>query len=134
MTGGERTGSERASRQRANPITRGGDVAEDPPREDPAVHLPRTERPDAPLYLASYLRRRARGVPATAGDGDAETPLYLRRFRERRADPDAFEAPPPLWNGEALEVTPAWADVTRSKEIVPPTAAATHRMSAQIHL
>ena len=30
-------------------------MAEDPP-------LPRTERPEAPLYLASYLRRRARAA------------------------------------------------------------------------
>src|SRR6266545_4764709 len=135
MTGGERTGSERASRQRANPITRGGDVAEDPPREDPPVRLPRTERPDAPLYLASYLRRRARPPAAdAAAGGDSATPLYLRRFRERRGDPDAFDAPPPQWNGEALDVTRAWAEVTRSKEIVPPTPAATHRIAAQIHL
>ncbi|HEV8371684.1 MAG TPA: histidine phosphatase family protein [Actinomycetota bacterium] len=110
-------------------------MAEDPPREDPPVRLPRTERPDAPLYLASYLRRQARPPAAdAAAGGDAATPLYLRRFRERRADPDAFDAPPPQWNGEALDVTRAWAEVTRSKEIVPPTPAATHRIAAQIHL
>ena len=69
-------------------------MAEEPPGQgEPA--LPRTERPDAPLYLASYLRRRARaaapepgGEPAPADtETDAATPLYLRRFRERRADP-----------------------------------------------
>ncbi len=78
--------------------------------EDPTA-LPRTERPDAPLYLASYLRRRARAAAPEAGrrrtaeaEADAATPLYLRRFRERRADPDAPDAPPPVWNGEPLEV------------------------------
>ena len=100
----------------------------------PAASLPRTERPDAPLYLASYLRRQASAAPAEAADADSTTPLYLRRFRDRRAHPDGFEAPPPLWNGEALDVTPAWADVTRTKEIVPPSAAASHRITAQIHL
>ncbi|HEV2870565.1 MAG TPA: hypothetical protein VG409_04000, partial [Actinomycetota bacterium] len=90
-------------------------------RAEPA--LPRTERPDAPLYLASYQRRRARAAAPEAGPGAAEeadsaTPLYLRRFRERRADPQAPDAPPPVWNGEPLEVTRAWAEITRTKEIV----------------
>ncbi|HEV3495035.1 MAG TPA: hypothetical protein VHA34_01650, partial [Actinomycetes bacterium] len=98
----------------------------EPPRNgEPA--LPRTERPDAPLYLASYLRRRARAAApetdADATEADGATPLYLRRFRERRADPDAPDAPPPVWNGEPLEVTRAWADITRTKEIVPETPA-----------
>jgi broad specificity phosphatase PhoE len=120
-------------------------VATDPPRDDRPgrpvrarpTPLPRTERSDAPLYLASYLRRQARPAPAaqaTDADADATTPLYLRRFRERRAEPDAFDAPPPLWNGEALGIAPAWAEVTRTKEIVPPSPAATHRITAQIHL
>ena len=89
-------------------------MAEDPPR-GPETPLPRTERPDAPLYLASYLRRRARAAApeastdpeADAPEADPSTPLYLRRFRERRADPDAPDAPPPVWNGEPLEVTRA---------------------------
>jgi hypothetical protein len=110
-------------------------VAEDPP-------LPRTERPDAPLYLASYLRRRARaaapepgGEPAPAEtEADTTTPLYLRRFRERRADPDAPDAPPPVWNGEPLEVTRAWAEITRTKEVVPETEAGAFRVAAQVHI
>lgn len=110
-------------------------MAEDPP-------LPRTERPDAPLYLASYLRRRARaaapepgGEPAQAEAGAEEaTPLYLRRFRERRADPDAPDAPPPVWNGEPLEVTRAWAEITRTKEIVPVSEAGAFRVAAQVHI
>jgi len=112
-------------------------VADDPPREGERrrrASLPRTERPDAPLYLASYQRRRARATPDRNEDADPTTPLYLRRFRERRADPDAPDAPPPLWSGEPLEVTRAWADITRSKEIVPPAAAATYRVAAQVHI
>ncbi len=53
-------------------------MAEDPP-------LPRTERPDAPLYLASYLRRRARAATPEA-DSDAS------RGRQRHA---AVPAPVP---------------------------------------
>ena len=105
-------------------------MAEDPP-------LPRTERPDAPLYLASYLRRRARAAadadPA-ADAADPATPLYLRRFRERRADPEAPGAPPPVWNGEPLEVTRAWAEITRTKEIVPETQAGAFKVAAQVHI
>src|SRR3712207_7642882 len=74
-------------------------------RPEPA--LPRTERPDAPLYLASYLRRRARAAtPETdpeAAETDGATPLYLRRFRERRARPDAPHAPPPAPEGGTPE-------------------------------
>jgi hypothetical protein len=68
-------------------------MAEEP--RDGESPLPRTERPDAPLYLASYLRRRARATTPEAEDNEADsaTPLYLRRFRERRADPDAPDAP-----------------------------------------
>src|SRR5215218_146767 len=106
-------------------------MADDPP-------LPRTERPDAPLYLASYLRRRARATDPEADPGAAEadsaTPLYLRRFRERRADPDAPDAPPPVWNGEPLEVTRAWAEITRTKEIVPEAQAGAFEVAAQVHI
>ena len=81
--------------------------------------FPRTERPDAPAYLSRYLERQARG-PATTDQGDSSQPLYLRRFRERRdAAADPWESPVPLWQGENLGVTRGWAEVTRTKEIVP---------------
>ena len=49
--------------------------------------LPRTERPDAPAYLTRYLERRdGEQRPAQDDAGDDETPLYLRRFRERRQE------------------------------------------------
>src|SRR6266511_2973650 len=35
---------------------------------------------------------------------------------------------------DRLEVTRAWAEVTRTKELVPPIPAATHRIAAQLHL
>jgi broad specificity phosphatase PhoE len=89
----------------------------DPRRAD----LPRTERPDAPAYLT---RHRARVQPAPpgeadgAGSDDASVPLYLRRFRERKAGPGDVDDVP-LWQGQELGVTRSWADVTRTKEIVP---------------
>lgn len=96
--------------------------------------LPRTERNDAPLYLARYLERRAREErPRHRGDSheDGHLPLYLRRFRERRADPEAFDAPPPPspplpWNAK-------WAEVVRSKEIVAPPGARAE-LAATVHV
>ena len=50
----------------------------------------RTDRTDAPYYLARYAERRGlkqaspSASPAEA-DADADLPLYLRRFRERGA-------------------------------------------------
>ena len=54
-------------------------------RPEPRPQLPRTERDEAPLYLARYLERRRREDAAAAVDADDDTtPLYLRSFRERR--------------------------------------------------
>lgn len=85
------------------------------------VSLPRTERPDAPAYLQRYQERqtRASAPAATPEETDASTPLYLRRFRERRQDGNALEAPVPLWEGAELGATRAWAEVTRTREIIP---------------
>lgn len=104
--------------------------------------LPRTERPDAPLYLARYLARKAkeeRGAPPHEGEGndDAERlPLYLRRFRERRVDPAPLDGPPPLGSGAtgaAATWAPKWAEVARSKEIVAPPGARAE-IAAVIHI
>jgi len=104
---------------------------EPPPRDQP-VDLPRTERPDAPLYLARYHERRSRGSgggrngtwPAEASGPDAATgePLYLRRFRERRSG-GAMDAPPPLWQERELGFLQALSEDNRNKEIVAPPAA-----------
>jgi len=87
----------------------------------PGGNLPRTERYEAPLYLARYQERQARQA-ADGGDGvpaDESVPLYLRRFRERRATPSALDRPPP----EAEEWNSKFAEVARSKEIVAPPEA-----------
>ena len=88
---------------------------------DPAL-LPRTERPDAPAYLQKYLERESRGGKphevAEVDDTDT-TPLYLRRFRDRRTGATALEAPVPQWQGQDLGVTQAQAQITKTKEIIP---------------
>jgi broad specificity phosphatase PhoE len=87
--------------------------------------LPRTERSDAPLYLAKYHERRA-GTPldTEAGAEDETTPLYLRRFRQR-----ALETPmgstAPVWEGRDLGFQQALSESNRSKEISPPPEART---------
>ena len=46
----------------------------------------RTDRTDAPYYLARYTERRSLQASAQAAppvEQDADLPLYLRRFRER---------------------------------------------------
>jgi broad specificity phosphatase PhoE len=100
--------------------------------------LPRTDRPDAPAYLARYQQRRARPANPSALDRDGEAeqvPLYLRRFRDRRGAPTSYDAPPPLWSGPPLPpgVTREWADVARSREIIAPPSA-TPRLEATVHL
>jgi broad specificity phosphatase PhoE len=93
------------------------------------VVLPRTERPDAPAYLRTYLERRAREEPSgTPGaeppepeSDDPGIPLYLRRFRSRSATGEStvpLAAPipgdePPTW-------TEPWAQTSRSSELVLP--------------
>lgn len=76
--------------------------------------LPRTERPDAPAYLNRHLARRTGpSVPAEEEPGDG-TPLYLRRFRARDHRSD-----PVMYDGNVIGSSRAWAEVTRTKEIVP---------------
>jgi broad specificity phosphatase PhoE len=100
------------------PAAANGSAPPDRPHEDaPRADLPRTERPDAPAYLTRYQSRGAAPRPDGLAE-DADVPLYLRRFRERQAPGGAPDGLPP-WNGEELGVTRAWADVTRTKEIVP---------------
>lgn len=82
--------------------------------------LPRTDRADAPAYLSRYLERRTRDAVAHADEPhDDGTPLYLRRFRARRAVDDPLERPLLASDGNDLGTTRAWAEVTRTKELVP---------------
>ena len=87
--------------------------------DDP--NLPRTERYEAPLYLARYLERQSRQRMGANGDaaGDDDIPLYLRRFRARRAEASPLDAPPP----GAAAFNAKYAEVARSKEIVAPPEA-----------
>jgi broad specificity phosphatase PhoE len=90
---------------------------------EPGVGLPRTDRPDAPAYLTRHQSRVAAAAePARPADrnGDGEGPLYLRSFRARQTrEAAAPGADAPVWQGEDLGVTRAWAEVTRTKEIIP---------------
>jgi broad specificity phosphatase PhoE len=75
------------------------------------------DRYEAPNYLATY-RDRQNAAPATNGNGSTtvdDTPLYLRRFRERGAP----VAQPVEFEGATF--TPALAEATRGKEIAAPT-------------
>ncbi len=103
-----------------------------------STSLPRTERPDAPAYLQRYFDREARGGKPHSTDADTDddtTPLYLRRFRDRRTGANALEAPVPQWEGHDLGYTNAQAQITKSKEIVPGSAEdAGPRTVTQIHI
>jgi broad specificity phosphatase PhoE len=95
-------------------------MSDAPPATEAPTSKPgfrRTDRTDAPLYLARYTNRQ----PVEAADAapDDGTPLYLRRFRARQT------GTPSPGRSAALEVdgerfTKQYADVTRSHEIVPP--------------
>lgn len=78
---------------------------------------PRTERPDAPAYLTRHLARRS-APPSTPPDpsdpADDGVPLYLRRFRARAHRGDEV-----THDGAVIGPSRAWAEVTRTKEIVP---------------
>jgi broad specificity phosphatase PhoE len=96
--------------------------------EQPPGHTPktfrRTDRTDAPHYLARYSERRSTtvtrgsGTPPPPGADDANTPLYLRRFRDRQdSAPTPTRSVPLEFGGERF--SPEYAAVTRSHEIIP---------------
>ncbi len=77
----------------------------------------RTDRTDAPLYLARYTERQRRAATSEPDPDDA-TPLYLRRFRDRENHTPTQPRSVMLEeNGERF--TRQYAEVTRSHEIVP---------------
>lgn len=101
-----------------------------------APHDPRKlDRYEAPNYLAKYRERQgaapvangsngrggnSSGTANRAGNGTAtvdDTPLYLRRFRER----GTTAAPPaPTVEFDGATFTPALAEATRGKEVAAP--------------
>lgn len=114
----------------------------DGPRRTP---LPRTDRDEAPLYLARYHERQARdgtdaptdraSDPANNGDGpdapaqhgrpggDESTPLYLRRFRDRRQQRSVTSDQRPLWERSGAGMQRAMSEDNRNKEISAPPEA-----------
>jgi broad specificity phosphatase PhoE len=103
--------------------------------EDRSAPLPRTDRVGAPAYLLRYLERRA-GEAAEPVEPDGEGPLYLRRFRARRA---AAATAPSVTVPEALGPdqagwTEAWLRTVRTKEIVPPPEARPKGRWLDIHV
>ena len=95
----------------------------DEPPDNNGKTFRRTDRTDAPLYLARYAERRATTTMPSSGrpaarEGDTETPLYLRRFREREVGtPTPARSVPLEYGGERF--SPEYAGVTRSHEIIP---------------
>jgi broad specificity phosphatase PhoE len=83
--------------------------------------LPRTERDEAPMYLARYLERQTR--KEAPEDGDETAPLYLRKFRDRRSRVSVTEAVPPLHERVGLDMQRAMSEDNRNKEISPPPRA-----------
>src|SRR5688572_5334055 len=83
-----------------------------------------TDRFEAPMYLARFRERRA-----LADDDNAErengAPLYLKRFRDRaaRSVPTADVALP-LWQRAELGTQQALTEDNRNKEISAPASSA----------
>lgn len=91
--------------------------------------LPRTERPDAPAYLSRHLSRRSEPVASPPeSERDESAPLYLRRFHERD---DGQEV---MYDGRVVGSSRAWAEVTRTKEIVPERREELTEVSCDIYL
>lgn len=108
-------------------------MSDKPPVSDPTVHLPRTERYEAPLYLAKYLERQAKARHVDDYEQDDNTPLYLRRFRERREEQSITEQLPPLHQRVGLGMQQALSEDNRTKEISAPPEAKM-KLAADVYL
>jgi broad specificity phosphatase PhoE len=86
-----------------------------------ATEFRRTDRTDAPLYLARYTERQRNATVGDSSDGsdDPATPLYLRRFRDRQ-DTGSAQRRSALLEVDNERFAPEYAAVTRSHEIAPP--------------
>jgi broad specificity phosphatase PhoE len=93
--------------------------------------FPKTDRDEAPLYLARYLDRQAR-TRETVGEDDESVPLYLRRFRERR-EQEITDQLPPLYQRVGHGMQQTLSEDNRNKEIsAPPEARA--RIANEVYL
>ena len=89
-------------------------------KNGPAPAFRRTDRTDAPYYLARYTERRGLEQSAKAespAEADEDLPLYLRRFRKRGTEAAASAA---LLEVDGERFTREFAGTSRDKEIVPP--------------
>ncbi len=84
------------------------------------------------MYLARYLEKQARAVEEDSTE-DADTPLYLRRFRQRRDTQTITEQLPPLYQRVGHGMQQAMTEDNRTKEISAPPAAKM-KLSADIYL
>lgn len=83
----------------------------------------RTDRTDAPLYLARYGERTRRVNPGRPTEDDqSDTPLYLRRFRDRQ-DESPSPSRSPMLEVEGEKFSRQYAEATRSHEIIAPPEA-----------
>ena len=91
--------------------------------EGSAPAFRRTDRTDAPYYLARYTERAGlkQSAPAASRtDADEDLPLYLRRFRERARDGQGAAASAALLEVDGEHFTREFAGASRDKEIVAP--------------
>jgi len=83
------------------------------------------------MYLARYLERQARH--GEADDADDDTPLYLRRFRQRRETESITESLPPLYQRVGHGMQQSMSEDNRTKEISAPPGAR-KKLAADIFL
>ncbi|HDH03301.1 MAG TPA: histidine phosphatase family protein [Actinobacteria bacterium] len=88
-----------------------------------SVSLPRTDRVAPPMYLANYRERQARVADEETPDPDDQTPLYLRRFRERRSPETNSGRSVPLYERVGHGMQQAMSEDNRNKEISAPEKA-----------
>jgi broad specificity phosphatase PhoE len=72
------------------------------------------------MYLAKYLERQARHETADDDAGDDDTPLCLRRFRQRRDTESITDSLPPLYQRIGHGMQQAMSEDNRTKEIAAP--------------